>query len=144
MASKIIKNQYFPAALVILDGYGLAPSGAGNAVRLANTPFLNKIFSSYPYTELRAAGESVSLFPGATGNSEAGRPIWEPVELSGRTWFLFLILSKMVLFQNAAFLKLSNTQKIDPTCIMGPWPAEFRPYLPRSPRCAYSMTREQG
>ncbi|NMC51738.1 2,3-bisphosphoglycerate-independent phosphoglycerate mutase [Candidatus Kuenenbacteria bacterium] len=113
MASKIIKNQYFPAALVILDGYGLAPSGAGNAVRLANTPFLNKIFSSYPYTELRAAGESVGLFPGATGNSEAGhlnlgagRVVWQDLVSISHS------IEDGTFFKNAAFLEaIKHTKK---------------------------------
>ena len=58
--------------LLILDGYGIAPSGPGNAVTLANTPFLNKIFSLPGVTQLTASGRAVGLPEGYMGNSEVG------------------------------------------------------------------------
>jgi 2,3-bisphosphoglycerate-independent phosphoglycerate mutase len=60
------------AALIILDGYGLAPDGPGNAVNLANKPFLDHLFSSYPTNVLEASGEAVGLPEGQMGNSEVG------------------------------------------------------------------------
>ncbi|OGG87611.1 phosphoglycerate mutase (2,3-diphosphoglycerate-independent) [Candidatus Kuenenbacteria bacterium RIFCSPHIGHO2_02_FULL_39_13] len=67
------KNRpYHPFVLIILDGFGIAPSGPGNAIRLAKLSNLNYYFSHYPYTELKAHGEYVGLFPGEEGNSEAG------------------------------------------------------------------------
>jgi len=59
-------------ALVILDGWGLAPSGPGNAVELANTPVFDALWERYPHTTLKASGEAVGLPPGQMGNSEVG------------------------------------------------------------------------
>jgi 2,3-bisphosphoglycerate-independent phosphoglycerate mutase len=66
------KENYFPFVLIILDGFGIAPSGPGNAVKLSKIPNLDRYFSSYPYTELTAHGKAVGLFEGEDGNSEAG------------------------------------------------------------------------
>jgi 2,3-bisphosphoglycerate-independent phosphoglycerate mutase len=59
-------------ALVILDGWGLAPPGPGNAVDLADTPVFDRLWETYPHTTLKAAGEAVGLPPGQMGNSEVG------------------------------------------------------------------------
>jgi 2,3-bisphosphoglycerate-independent phosphoglycerate mutase len=59
-------------ALVILDGWGLAPAGPGNAVELACTPVFDDLWSRYPTTQLRASGEAVGLPDGQMGNSEVG------------------------------------------------------------------------
>jgi 2,3-bisphosphoglycerate-independent phosphoglycerate mutase len=59
-------------ALVILDGWGLAPPGPGNAVELADTPVFDALWERYPYTTLAASGEAVGLPPGQMGNSEVG------------------------------------------------------------------------
>lgn len=59
-------------ALVILDGYGLNPRSDHNAVAQANKPFLDKFFSSHPYTTLTAHGLKVGLPEGQIGNSEVG------------------------------------------------------------------------
>jgi len=58
--------------LVVLDGWGLAPDGPGNAVSLAATPVFNDLWRSYPHTRLEASGQSVGLPPGQMGNSEVG------------------------------------------------------------------------
>ncbi len=59
-------------SLIILDGYGLSQSVKGNAVKLAKTPFLNKLFNEYPNNTLMASGSSVGLPEGQMGNSEVG------------------------------------------------------------------------
>ena len=59
-------------ALVILDGWGLAPPGPGNAVELARTPVYDALWERYPHTTLKASGEAVGLPPGQMGNSEVG------------------------------------------------------------------------
>jgi 2,3-bisphosphoglycerate-independent phosphoglycerate mutase len=59
-------------ALVILDGWGCAPAGPGNAVELARTPNFDRLWRTYPHTTLRADGEAVGLPPGQMGNSEVG------------------------------------------------------------------------
>ena len=61
-----------PALLVIMDGFGLAPAGPGNAISLANTPYLDKLFSEAPMCQLEASGEAVGLPAGQMGNSEVG------------------------------------------------------------------------
>lgn len=61
-----------PVLLVILDGFGLAPEGPGNAVRQARTPVFDRIWSERPHTELLASGSAVGLPVGQMGNSEVG------------------------------------------------------------------------
>ena len=57
---------------MVLDGWGCAPPGPGNAVELADTPVFDGLWASYPHTTLRASGEDVGLPPGQMGNSEVG------------------------------------------------------------------------
>jgi 2,3-bisphosphoglycerate-independent phosphoglycerate mutase len=57
---------------VILDGWGCAPPGPGNAVELAKTPVFDRLWASYPHTTLMASGEAVGLPRGQMGNSEVG------------------------------------------------------------------------
>jgi 2,3-bisphosphoglycerate-independent phosphoglycerate mutase len=59
-------------ALVILDGWGCAPAGPGNAVELADTPNFDRLWREFPHTTLDASGEAVGLPPGQMGNSEVG------------------------------------------------------------------------
>ncbi len=59
-------------ALVVLDGWGCAPPGPGNAVELAATPVFDRLWRAYPHTTLIASGEAVGLPPGQMGNSEVG------------------------------------------------------------------------
>ncbi len=59
-------------ALIVLDGWGLAPAGPGNAVSLAHTPVFDELWDSYPHTELTACGRAVGLPEGQMGNSEVG------------------------------------------------------------------------
>jgi len=58
--------------LVILDGWGLAPDGPGNAVSLADTPVFDDLWARYPNTTLTACGRAVGLPDGQMGNSEVG------------------------------------------------------------------------
>ena len=61
-----------PVCLVILDGWGLAPDGPGNAISLASTPVFDDLWETYEHTQLTAMGESVGLPAGQMGNSEVG------------------------------------------------------------------------
>jgi 2,3-bisphosphoglycerate-independent phosphoglycerate mutase len=58
--------------LVVLDGWGLAEPGPGNAIDLADTPVFDELWARYPHTELTAKGEAVGLPEGQMGNSEVG------------------------------------------------------------------------
>lgn len=58
--------------LVILDGWGIASEGAGNALSQASTPNMKRLFASFPHTQLGASGESVGLPRGEVGNTETG------------------------------------------------------------------------
>ena len=58
--------------LVILDGWGLAPPGPGNAVDLAHTPVFDDLARRYASTRLDASGAAVGLPDGQMGNSEVG------------------------------------------------------------------------
>lgn len=70
--------------LIIMDGYGIAPSGPGNAITLAGTPALDAFACAWPSTEVMASGKAVGLPKGQMGNSEvghlnmgAGRIVWQ-------------------------------------------------------------------
>ncbi|MEA2480994.1 MAG: 2,3-bisphosphoglycerate-independent phosphoglycerate mutase [Thermoleophilaceae bacterium] len=58
--------------LVILDGWGLADPGPGNAVSLADTPTFDALWDTHVHTELIAKGRAVGLPDGQMGNSEVG------------------------------------------------------------------------
>ncbi|MDR1564392.1 MAG: 2,3-bisphosphoglycerate-independent phosphoglycerate mutase [Oscillospiraceae bacterium] len=60
-----------PVALIIMDGYGIAPE-YGNAIVKSGTPNLSKIFAQNPYTQIGASGFDVGLPQGQMGNSEVG------------------------------------------------------------------------
>ncbi len=60
------------AALIVLDGWGLAEPGPGNAVSLADTPVFDELWSSYPHATLTTWGRAVGLPEGQMGNSEVG------------------------------------------------------------------------
>ena len=65
-------SGYPLVTLVILDGWGIAPPGPGNAVELARTPVFDGLVARYPSTQLRASGAAVGLPDGQMGNSEVG------------------------------------------------------------------------
>jgi 2,3-bisphosphoglycerate-independent phosphoglycerate mutase len=66
-------SRSFPlVTLVILDGWGCAPAGAGNAVSLADTPVFDALWETWPHTTIEASGEAAGLPPGQMGNSEVG------------------------------------------------------------------------
>ena len=58
--------------LVVLDGWGLAEPGPGNAVSQARTPVFDELWESYEHTTLTACGQAVGLPEGQMGNSEVG------------------------------------------------------------------------
>lgn len=98
-----------PVVLVVMDGWGIAPSGPGNATSLAKTPNLLKLQATFPHTQLFAAGEQVGLPRGEAGNSEVGH-----ISLgAGRIVFQDLPRINMAIadgtfFKNPAFLKVAQ------------------------------------
>ncbi len=60
------------AVLIVLDGWGIAPAGPGNAVSLASTPVFDELWNAYPHNQMTAWGRAVGLPEGQMGNSEVG------------------------------------------------------------------------
>ncbi len=72
------------AFLLILDGWGIGPKPEADAIRQANTPFMDNLLRNYPNSTLITYGEDVGLPEGQMGNSEvghtnlgAGRVVWQ-------------------------------------------------------------------
>lgn len=60
------------AMLIILDGYGLGDHKKDDAIFNTPTPYMDKLMSGCPHSELQASGENVGLPDGQMGNSEVG------------------------------------------------------------------------
>ena len=58
--------------LMILDGFGINENEKGNAVKLANTPNIDKLMKTCPTTVIHTSGLQVGLPEGQMGNSEVG------------------------------------------------------------------------
>lgn len=96
-----------PTGLIVLDGWGIAPAGAGNAISLAKTPNFNRFWSLYPHTKLIASGEAVGLPRGEDGNTEtghlnlgAGRIVYQDLPR------INLAIADGTFFQNKAFVEV--------------------------------------
>ena len=61
-----------PLVLIVIDGFGIAPPGPGNAVSLARTPALDALAAEGSGTRIEASGLPVGLPAGQMGNSEVG------------------------------------------------------------------------
>ncbi len=101
-----------PVMLMILDGFGIAPNGDGNAVAIANKPNYDKLVANYPHSELQASGMFVGLPDGQMGNSEvghlnigAGRIIYQELTRITKE------ISEGGLFKNEALLKATANAK---------------------------------
>nr|YP_010986040.1 phosphoglucomutase [Polyopes affinis]WOL36958.1 phosphoglucomutase [Polyopes affinis] len=66
------KKSLYPIILTILDGWGYSEEIKGNAIKLANTPTMDKMWEIYPHTLLSASGTNVGLPINQMGNSEVG------------------------------------------------------------------------
>jgi 2,3-bisphosphoglycerate-independent phosphoglycerate mutase len=67
-----VTAAYRPVVLCVLDGWGIAPDGPGNAVTRAKTPRLDALFARHSHAKLEASGGAVGLPDGVMGNSEVG------------------------------------------------------------------------
>lgn len=65
-------NPKNPTLLIILDGWGVAPPSRGNAIILAKTPVIDRLYEIYPTTTLSATGEDAGLDKNQMSGSEAG------------------------------------------------------------------------
>ena len=95
-----------PTTLIIMDGFALGDDIPGNAVRAANTPQLDYLFSQYPFCQLSASGLDVGLPEGQMGNSEvghtnigAGRVVFQDLPRISRA------IEDGSFFENPAYLK---------------------------------------
>ena len=71
--SKAFLGRKGPLLLIIMDGIGIGRNDETNAVFMASTPTLDRLFSSRLYCELRAHGTAVGLpSDDDMGNSEVG------------------------------------------------------------------------
>ncbi len=61
-----------PVLLIILDGWGMRATQAGNAVALAHTPNFDRWLRACERSIIHSSGEHVGLTPGQMGNSEVG------------------------------------------------------------------------
>ena len=65
-------RKYRPSMIMILDGWGYREERAGNAVALADTPVLDRLWAECPHTLIQTSGLAVGLPDGQMGNSEVG------------------------------------------------------------------------
>jgi 2,3-bisphosphoglycerate-independent phosphoglycerate mutase len=63
--------RHRPVVLCVLDGYGVAPDGPGNAIARARHPHIDELLAG-PHELLDASGRAVGLPDGVMGNSEVG------------------------------------------------------------------------
>ena len=61
-----------PTMLMILDGFGNNDNEKANAVKIANTPNIDKLMKTWPATTIYTSGLNVGLPDGQMGNSEVG------------------------------------------------------------------------
>lgn len=74
--------------LCVLDGWGIASDGPGNAISIANPQTFNFLNQNFPHSILKASGPAVGLPEGQDGNSEtghlnlgAGRSVYQDLSL---------------------------------------------------------------
>ena len=110
-----------PVVLIIRDGWGVNPGGKetaerdGNATLLAQTPFHDLLYATFPQARLSASGMDVGLPDGQMGNSEvghlnlgAGRIVWQDLTRINKS-ILDGELEQNVNLQTA-FAKAKNTR----------------------------------
>nr|QCI06989.1 Phosphoglycerate mutase [Haraldiophyllum bonnemaisonii] len=68
----MLNKPIYPIILTILDGWGYSEKTKGNAIKLAKTPTIDKLWHNYPHSLLNASGEDVGLPKNQMGNSEVG------------------------------------------------------------------------
>ncbi len=95
-----------PVALIILDGWGVAPPGDGNPMFKAKLPNFDRFIRNYPAMSILASGYEVGLIWGQMGNSEVGH-----LNIgAGRVYYQTLLrinkdINDKSFFKNPAFLE---------------------------------------
>ena len=94
-----------PLVFIIMDGWGIAPPGPGNAISLAKLTHIPKLWAGFPHGRLAASGEAVGLPKGEDGNTEtghlnlgAGRVVYQDLPR------INMAIADGSFFQNEAFL----------------------------------------
>jgi len=107
-----------PVVLLIIDGFGIAPAGDGNAVTRAKMPNFAKFVRNYPAMSIRASGEEVGLSWGEMGNSEvghlaigAGRVYYQTLPRINRD------IATGAFFENQAFIKAFDFAKTNNSAV---------------------------
>ncbi|MDP2561059.1 2,3-bisphosphoglycerate-independent phosphoglycerate mutase [Psychrobium sp. 1_MG-2023] len=67
-----MSTQKKPLVLLILDGWGYRENQTNNAIALAKTPVIDKLWQEQPHTLISGSGQDVGLPDGQMGNSEVG------------------------------------------------------------------------
>ncbi|MFA6250104.1 MAG: 2,3-bisphosphoglycerate-independent phosphoglycerate mutase [Candidatus Shapirobacteria bacterium] len=105
-----------PVVYIILDGWGIAPAGPGNAISLAKTPYMDYLKANYPYTEIGAGGEAIGLWKGHQGASEighfiigAGRNVFLPQNKVANAVSSGEILANKVFLETMDYVKKNNS-----------------------------------
>ena len=107
-----MKHVFKKIFLVILDGFGLAPSGKSNPISLAKMPFLNSLLSKYPSFNIMASGLVVGLPWGKPGNSEVGHSAIGAGRVIVQDWArINEDIQKGAFFENPAFISASEHVK---------------------------------
>ncbi|MFZ5428017.1 MAG: 2,3-bisphosphoglycerate-independent phosphoglycerate mutase [Thermodesulfobacteriota bacterium] len=98
--------------LLILDGWGIAPAGPGNAVTVSCMGNLARLAAEYPHSRLKCSGRAVGLPDGFMGNSEvghmnigAGRVVYQDMTR------IDLAIEERTLWQNTVLLDVAAKVK---------------------------------
>lgn len=110
-------TPYKKLMLVVLDGFGIATAGHGNAITLAEPQTINDLINNYPSTTLQASGPAVGLPWGEMGNSEVGHTNLGAGRIVGQDLSrITLAIEDRTFFKNKVFLDaISHVKKNNST-----------------------------
>ena len=114
----MIAKTYKPVAVIVLDGFGIAPPSDSNAVYLAKKPVFDDLIKNYPHSVITAAGEAVGLPWQEMGNSEvghmnigSGRIVYQELPKINKA------ITDGTFFKNEAFLKVIEHVKTNKSAL---------------------------
>lgn len=104
-----MKHTFSKVFLIILDGFGLAPSSDKNPVTVAGMPYLDSLVSRYRSYSVEAAGLVVGLPWGKPGNSEVGHSAIGTGRIVVQDWaHVNADIESGEFFKNPAFMAAIN------------------------------------